>query len=86
MDTIYLVNADYGYEGQAAVRAFATEDEATAFCARCNAWAQTEPKGYRTPEYAALKAEWKRAHPAPTNTAADYFEVSAVPFGNATES
>lgn len=72
MNRIFLVVADYCYEGQQAVRGFATEAEANAFCARCEDWRER-----RLPDSQC---------PAPNDTTAYFFDVEEIPFGEPTAS
>lgn len=86
MNKIFLVQADYGYEGQAAVRAFATPEEADAFLTEVRAYHATRPTDYRAPDYGARRKAWEDKHPASHNTACYGFEVEEVPFGLPIES
>lgn len=83
---VYLVMADYDYEGSTVVCAFAARADAALFVSRCNAHNDAKPSApdtiEDTPEndaafetHWAAYTKWESDHPAGNNSGADRFSV-----------
>ena len=81
MKTIYLVVANYTYEGCDPVRAYTTEIEALRISAEANKWLTLVPTpltGETPAEYRARNAVWRNAAPVKDLEMANYYNVQPV--------
>lgn len=88
--TVFLVVANYDYQGSSAVRAFLDKKAAEAFAALCHEYGQKKPEAppvEDTPEndaehetWLGKDEEWRKGHPAgEDHSSADSFLVMEIP-------
>lgn len=86
MSKVYLVMAEYDYEGGSVFCAFASKQDADLFASRCNEHIQSRPRSPTTIEdspendaafdaFLAAIGEWENNHPAKDFCGADSFSV-----------